>query len=121
VGLNCVRTQLQPFVATVARPALVLLGVIAQRDTAERDLAAALESLEARVRLRTHELAASNTELRRLAGYDPVTGVANRRRFDEALDKEGRGGGRGRPPPGGQPGGPGPLEAGQGNRRHPRR
>ncbi|HEY1377329.1 MAG TPA: diguanylate cyclase, partial [Gemmataceae bacterium] len=82
--------QLQAFVATVATTALVLLGVIAQRDAAERDLAAALESLEARVRLRTHELAASNTQLRRLAGYDPVTGVANRRRFDESLDKEWR-------------------------------
>lgn len=81
---------LQSFVATVATTALMLLGVIAQRDAAERDLAVAVESLEARVRLRTHELAASNVQLRRLAGYDPLTGVANRRQFDEALVTEWR-------------------------------
>jgi diguanylate cyclase (GGDEF)-like protein len=76
---------LQSFVGTAAATALLLLGVIAQRDAAERDLGVALESLEARVRLRTHELAASNVQLRRLAGHDPLTGVANRRQFDEAL------------------------------------
>ncbi len=89
-ALNASLIQLQAFVATAATTTLVLVGVITQRDVAERDLAAALDSLEARVRLRTHELAASNTQLRRLAGYDPLTGVANRRRFDESLEKEWR-------------------------------
>jgi diguanylate cyclase (GGDEF)-like protein len=81
---------LQSFISTVATTALLLVGVITQRDTAERDHAVAVESLEARVRLRTHELAASNVQLRRLAGHDPLTGVANRRQFDEALDAEWR-------------------------------
>jgi diguanylate cyclase (GGDEF)-like protein len=81
---------LQSFIATLATTALLLVGVIAQRDAAERDLAVAVESLEARVRLRTHELAASNVQLRRLAGHDPLTGVANRRQFDEALAAEWR-------------------------------
>lgn len=81
---------LQAFVATQATTALLLIGVIGQRDLAERDLAVAVESLEARVRLRTHELAASNVQLRKLAVHDPLTGVANRRQFDEALDAEWR-------------------------------
>jgi diguanylate cyclase (GGDEF)-like protein len=81
---------LQSFVGTVATTALMLLGVIAQRDAAVRDLAVAVESLEARVRLRTHELKASNVQLRRLAGHDPLTGVANRRQFDEALTSDWR-------------------------------
>jgi diguanylate cyclase (GGDEF)-like protein len=81
---------LQAFAGTVAASTLLLVGVIAQRDTAERELAAAIGSLEARVRLRTQELAAANTRLQRIAGVDPLTGVANRRQFDETLRREWR-------------------------------
>ncbi len=48
-----------------------------QRDTAYRSLRASQE-----------DLARANEELRRLAALDALTGIANRRRFDEALQAE---------------------------------
>lgn len=81
---------LQSFVATATTTTLILLGTIAQRDRAETKLAEAISSLEARVRLRTHELAAQNNRLQRVADVDALTGVANRRHFDAALDAEWR-------------------------------
>lgn len=81
---------LQSFVGTVTTTTLILLGTIAQRDRAEHGLAEAIESLESRVRLRTQELAALNNRLQRVADIDALTGVANRRHFDAALDAEWR-------------------------------
>ena len=69
---------------------LVLLGVITQRDAAERGLVDAHATLENRVRLRTQELAAANGRLRRIADLDGLTGVPNRRFFDTALETEWR-------------------------------
>ena len=48
-----------------------------QRDAAYRSLRASQE-----------ELAHANLELRKLAALDGLTGIANRRRFDEAIDTE---------------------------------
>jgi diguanylate cyclase (GGDEF)-like protein len=42
------------------------------------------------VREKTEELREANEHLSRLSFLDPLTGLANRRRFDEALDKEWR-------------------------------
>jgi len=44
--------------------------------------------LEARVRQRTHELEDSNSKLAMLSQTDGLTGIANRRRFDEVLAAE---------------------------------
>ena len=44
--------------------------------------------LEARVRQRTHELEDSNSKLATLSQTDGLTGIANRRRFDEVLAAE---------------------------------
>jgi diguanylate cyclase (GGDEF)-like protein len=46
--------------------------------------------LEERVSQRTHELELSNSKLAALSATDGLTGIANRRRFDEALDVEWR-------------------------------
>ncbi len=46
--------------------------------------------LEARVRQRTHELEVSNRKLAALSATDGLTGIANRRRFDEMLEIEWR-------------------------------
>lgn len=81
---------LDSFIITVASSTLVLLGVITQRDAAERGLADAQATLETRVRLRTQELAAVNGRLRRIADIDGLTGVANRRYFNVQLDAEWR-------------------------------
>ncbi|MEZ5285917.1 MAG: diguanylate cyclase [Vicinamibacterales bacterium] len=51
-------------------------------------LASHSRELEERVRARTAELAEANDVLARLSQTDPLTGLANRRRFDEALSDE---------------------------------
>lgn len=51
----------------------------------ERELEAVNASLEQQVRQRTAALEAANLELARLATQDGLTGVNNRRRFDERL------------------------------------
>jgi diguanylate cyclase (GGDEF)-like protein len=50
--------------------------------------------LEERVSQRTHELELSNSKLAALSATDGLTGIANRRRFDEALEVEWRRAGR---------------------------
>jgi diguanylate cyclase len=49
-----------------------------------RTLVAANAALEAQCR----ELEATNARLQRLVSIDPLTGIPNRRQFDEALDRE---------------------------------
>jgi diguanylate cyclase (GGDEF)-like protein len=56
------------------------------------------EALERQVEERTHALAEANLRLERLSALDPLTGVANRRRFDEVLAVEWRRGCRSRAP-----------------------
>jgi diguanylate cyclase (GGDEF)-like protein len=53
----------------------------------ERELEAVNASLEATVAQRTEALTRANEELARLATRDALTGVYNRRRFDERLDE----------------------------------
>ena len=53
-----------------------------------RQLSRQKEALERVVSSRTRELAAANAQLAELSRVDGLTGVANRRRLDEALDEE---------------------------------
>lgn len=69
----------------------LLLGTI--RDlTPERELAEGLRDLnrklESQVAQRTAELQRANARLERLAATDQLTGLANRRQLDQALDEE---------------------------------
>lgn len=50
-----------------------------------RQLIASQEQLEERVRERTLELAEANKELYRLSRFDPLTGLMNRRAFEERM------------------------------------
>lgn len=72
---------------------LIGLGVLGHRARL-RQVAAQNLRLAAVVEERTDELAVANRELRRLAESDSLTGVANRRKLDEALEAEWRRGQR---------------------------
>ena len=61
---------------------------IAELETRQRELTAARDELEDRVRERTAALEAANEQLRELSEIDPLTRVANRRRFDATIEKE---------------------------------
>lgn len=54
----------------------------------QAELVAARDELEQRVKERTAELETVNEKLRELSEIDPLTRIANRRRFDYAIDKE---------------------------------
>lgn len=51
-------------------------------------LSGLISSLEQRVTQRTSDLSAANAQLERLSRLDALTGIANRRAFDEALELE---------------------------------
>ncbi|MGK9536997.1 hypothetical protein O6466_24475, partial [Salmonella enterica subsp. enterica] len=57
--------------------------------TKERELQDANASLEATVAQRTADLTRANADLLSLASHDALTGVYNRRRFDEKLAENG--------------------------------
>jgi len=69
--------------------ALVLTGWVIFRVRTSQ-LRARERQLGRLVAQRTEELEEANAELERLATADPLTGLANRRRFDEALEAEWR-------------------------------
>jgi diguanylate cyclase (GGDEF)-like protein len=71
--------------------AVGLAGAIWMGDRIRvRGVKAREEALRRLVEERTRELAEANARLERLSSQDGLTGVANRRRFDEALDLEWR-------------------------------
>ena len=63
---------------------------ITERKLARERLQQAHDSLELKVRERTQELEELNEKLRALSLMDGLTGIANRRYFDEFLDREWR-------------------------------
>jgi diguanylate cyclase (GGDEF)-like protein len=65
-------------------------GMLDSLTRRERELERLAASLEARVVERTAELAQANVRLEELSTTDGLTGVANRRSFDIALDREWR-------------------------------
>jgi diguanylate cyclase (GGDEF)-like protein len=79
--------------------AVALAGAIWMGDRIRvRGVKAREEALRRLVDERTRELAEANARLERLSAQDGLTGVANRRRFDEALDVEWRRGARSQSP-----------------------
>lgn len=67
-----------------------LREALADAKRARSEVINVLVSREDEVRARTRELAEANAALERLSRVDPLTGVANRRWFAEALDREWR-------------------------------
>ncbi|NDY55785.1 diguanylate cyclase [Desulfovibrio sulfodismutans] len=67
-----------------------ILHDMTDRKQAERLREAYSRDLERQVRERTQELTEANDKLRRLSDYDGLTGIANRRKFDSALQTEWR-------------------------------
>jgi diguanylate cyclase (GGDEF)-like protein len=88
--------------ARIARRARELESELARRCSAETELADVHQNLQRRFVERTQELEARNEELTRLrfaletanrrlkhlVGVDALTGIANRRHFDRALERE---------------------------------
>ncbi len=71
----------QEYILTLCTIGLGFAILLAQLQAHER-------GLEAKVRARTQELQAMNTRLAALSATDGLTGIANRRRFDEVLASE---------------------------------
>lgn len=72
-------------VLEIAQLGRSLAGMTQSLLSKERELQEANASLEATVAQRTADLTQANAELLRLATHDALTGVYNRRRFDEKL------------------------------------
>jgi diguanylate cyclase (GGDEF)-like protein len=82
---------------TICGLAIALIVFGAGRMRAAR-LRARERDLEQQVAERTVQLEQANEKLQQLSALDPLTGIANRRRFEEALDGEWRRGVRDRLP-----------------------
>lgn len=67
---------------------LVLLHIMRDRRKAIKELARERASLEERVDERTYELKEANEQLAAMTRIDSLTGLANRRHFDEVLKVE---------------------------------
>ncbi|ALU87919.1 GGDEF domain-containing protein [Herbaspirillum rubrisubalbicans] len=65
-------------------------ALYAQLEQEKESLRLLNKSLELRIAERTHDLAQANERLRSLSLTDGLTGIANRRSFDETLDQEWR-------------------------------
>jgi diguanylate cyclase (GGDEF)-like protein len=79
VHLEAVRAQ--EFILTMCIVGIGFAVLLNELQARERDL-------EKRVRERTRELEKSNSLLAAMSATDGMTGIANRRRFDEMLDSE---------------------------------
>jgi diguanylate cyclase (GGDEF)-like protein len=85
------RWHLMTVLTAVGLQALLIVALLVnlrQRNAAVRALAAEHALLEQHVAERTAALKASNEQLAALSATDGLTGVANRRRFDQALASE---------------------------------
>lgn len=78
----------QEFILLASLLGLGFSALLRQVRARQSELQQMNSSLEARVATRTLELSKANEELSRLVAADPLTGVANRRRYEEALVSE---------------------------------
>ena len=81
-------TTMQRLVWNVEFITLLVLVVTQERRRMIAALEAQADKLEQRVQERTRELMQANARLERLSQHDGLTGIANRRRFDQALQRE---------------------------------
>ena len=79
IHLEVVRAQ--EFILTLCIIGIGFAVLISELQTREREL-------ESRVRERTRELEKSNSQLADISTTDGLTGIANRRRFDQTLEAE---------------------------------
>ncbi len=79
IHLEVVRAQ--EFILTLCIIGIGFAVLLSELQTREREL-------ESRVRERTRELEKSNSRLADISATDGLTGIANRRRFDETLEAE---------------------------------
>ncbi len=81
---------LQAFIDILAAVSLSMGAVMAEQRKAKDDLQQQQELLEQQVRIRTLALEQSHAEVLAMSRSDMVTGIANRRCFEESLDGEWR-------------------------------
>jgi diguanylate cyclase (GGDEF)-like protein/PAS domain S-box-containing protein len=85
-----VKTTIVPFLDEQRRPYqyVSVRTDITPIKEAEEVLSRSKEELEQMVAEQTAELRAREAEMQRLASTDPLTGIANRRKFNDELEKE---------------------------------
>ena len=87
---NVYHVRFSPFecLSSRDRHTLMVLEDVTREELLRRELAAQAASLELTVDEKTRELKEANARLQTLAQTDPLTGLANRRMFEEILNKE---------------------------------
>ncbi|MCD6405704.1 MAG: diguanylate cyclase [Planctomycetes bacterium] len=87
---NIYHARFSPIVSADFTPGgtLIVLEDVTREQLLRRELASLAERLEVAVREKTHELRTANAKLAVLARTDSLTGLANRRMFEEILNKE---------------------------------
>ncbi|MEO9385157.1 sensor domain-containing diguanylate cyclase [Chromobacterium phragmitis] len=81
---------LQTYVGILSVVALCVAALMSEQRRIKRELGRQQEQLEQQVRIRTLALEQSHAEVVALSRVDSVTGIANRRSFEESLDGEWR-------------------------------
>ena len=87
-GITPTTTTMQRLVWNTQFITLLVLVVTQERRRMVAALEAQAGKLEQKVQERTRELMQANARLERLSQRDGLTGIANRRRFDQALQRE---------------------------------